>query len=95
VIHGLCRIAFGGWSLKVRVKFFASYREIVGQSDMVLELKDGTTVQMLVDCLKNRYERLGSLTDVIIASVNKKYARDDVVLNEGDEIALLPPVSGG
>ncbi|MCJ7517350.1 MAG: MoaD/ThiS family protein, partial [Methanomassiliicoccales archaeon] len=46
--------------MKVRVKFFASYREIVGQSDMVLELKDGTTVQMLVDCLKNRYERLGS-----------------------------------
>jgi molybdopterin synthase sulfur carrier subunit len=95
VIHGLSRLAFGGWLLKIRVKFFASYREIVGQSDMVLELKEGTTVWALLGLLREKHPKLGSLTDTIIASVNKRYAREDVVLKEGDEVALLPPVSGG
>ncbi len=81
--------------MKIRVKLFASYREIVGKHEFVLEMKDGTTLSSLLDDLKKRYPKLGSLTDPIIASVNKKYAREDVVLKEGDEVALLPPVSGG
>ncbi|MBC7107197.1 MAG: molybdopterin converting factor subunit 1 [Methanomassiliicoccales archaeon] len=81
--------------MKVKVKFFASYREIVGQHEITMDLKQGTKLSDLVEDLKRLYPRLQGFTDPIVTSVNKKYARDDVMLKDGDEIALLPPVSGG
>jgi len=81
--------------LKIKVKFFASYREIAGRSEVVLDLADGSSLGVLLEELKGRYPKLGSLTDSIIASVNKRYAKEDLVLKDGDEVALLPPVSGG
>lgn len=81
--------------MKIKIKFFASYREIVGRSEAVLDLTYGSTLGALLEDLKGTYPKLGSLTDSIIASVNKRYAKEDVVLKDGDEVALLPPVSGG
>jgi molybdopterin converting factor subunit 1 len=81
--------------LKIKVRFFASYREIAGMPEVVLDLREGTTLSALIEDMKGKYPKLGSLTDTIIASVNKRYAKEDVVLKEGDEVALLPPVSGG
>ena len=81
--------------MKIKVKFFASYRDITGRPEAILDLDEGTTLSALLEDLKGEYPKLGSLTDTIIASVNKRYAREDVMLKEGDEVALLPPVSGG
>ena len=81
--------------MKTRVKFFASYREIAGRSEAVLDLVDGATLGPLLEDLRGRSPKLGSLTGAIIISVNKRYAKEDVVLKEGDEVVLLPPVSGG
>ena len=81
--------------MKIKVRFFASYREIAGRPEVVLDLREGTTLSALLEDMKRKYPKLGSLTDTIIASVNKRYAKEDVVLKEGDEVALLPPVSGG
>jgi molybdopterin converting factor subunit 1 len=85
----------GGESVKITVKFFASYRDIAGRSEEIQVLNEGATVSDLLLFLGEKYPKLGGLTDTIIASVNKKYAREEVVLKEGDEVALLPPVSGG
>jgi MoaD family protein len=81
--------------LRIRVKFFASYRDITGRSEEILDLSEGASVSALLGLLREKYPKIGSLTDTIIASVNKRYAKEDVVLKEGDEVALLPPVSGG
>jgi molybdopterin converting factor subunit 1 len=81
--------------MKITVKFFASYRDIAGRSEETQVMSEGATVSVLLLLLKEEYPKLGSLNDNIIVSVNKKYAREDVVLKEGDEVALLPPVSGG
>jgi sulfur-carrier protein len=81
--------------MKITVKFFASYRDIAGRSEEIQVLSEGATISGLLFLLKEKYPKLGSLTDNIIVSVNKKYAREEVVLKEGDEVALLPPVSGG
>ncbi|MDH7507834.1 MAG: MoaD/ThiS family protein [Methanomassiliicoccales archaeon] len=81
--------------MKVKVKFFASYREIVGQHEITMDMNQGTKLSDLIEDLKRLYPRLHGFTDPIVTSVNKKYAGDDVILKEGDEIALLPPVSGG
>jgi molybdopterin converting factor subunit 1 len=81
--------------MKITVKFFASYRDIAGRSEETQVMSEGATVSVLLLLLKEKYPKLGSLSDNIIVSVNKKYAREEVALKEGDEVALLPPVSGG
>jgi len=81
--------------LKIKVRFFASYREIAGRPEEVFELREGATLSTLISKVRSVYPKLTKLTDDLIVSVNKRYAKEDVVLKEGDEVALLPPVSGG
>jgi molybdopterin converting factor subunit 1 len=77
------------------VKFFASYREAVGKEEIEIDVKEEASISDLLDVLKKALPKLGSLTETLIISVNKEYASYDTILNEGDEVALLPPVSGG
>src|SRR4051812_46842863 len=76
--------------MKVRVRLFAGLRERAGAREVELELPDGASV---ADAL----ERLADVargTRVVLA-VNREYATPDAVLSPGDELALIPPVSGG
>jgi molybdopterin converting factor subunit 1 len=76
--------------VEVRVHLFAALRERAGVNELALELPDGALVR---DALA-RVERLTSGVPVVMA-VNQEYAGEDQVLSAGDEIALIPPVSGG
>src|SRR5690349_7023531 len=76
--------------MEVRVRLFAALRERYGAPEVVLELPDGARVG---DAL----ERLADVThgcEAVIA-VNREYAALGEPLHEGDEVALIPPVSGG
>jgi molybdopterin synthase catalytic subunit len=81
--------------LKVKVKFFASYKEALGKDELDLELEEGTNVNSLLGILRKDHPKLGNLLETLVVSVNLEYAGYETVLKEGDEIALLPPVSGG
>jgi molybdopterin synthase catalytic subunit len=74
----------------VRVRLFAALRERAGESELALELPDGARV---ADAL----EQVATLTrDMpVVVAVNREYATADVRLEAGDELALIPPVSGG
>lgn len=76
------------------VKAFGISHEIVGQRELVMELENGCTAGRLKATLYVRYPRLQNLRSLFIA-VNGRYADDSQPLAEGDEIALIPPVSGG
>ena len=81
--------------MKIKVKFFASYKEAVGTDEMDLDVENGTDVSQLLEAVKTKHPAIGELIEPLIVSVNKEYAEFDKVLKEGDEVALLPPVSGG
>lgn len=81
--------------MKLRVKFFASYKEALGREELDLELEDNSTVSDLIENLRKDHPKLGNLLETLVVSVNLEYAQYDLVLKEGDEVALLPPVSGG
>jgi MoaD family protein len=81
--------------MKVKVRFLAYYRELVGSSEKLLELPEDATVGSLVDQLYRSYPRLSVHRDEVIVSVNKKQAPDRQKLHEGDEAVLLPPAIGG
>ena len=79
--------------MKIKIKLFASCREIAGINELELQTIKGETVSGIMAALRQRFPRL-SLADISIA-VNQEFAPLDYVLKDGDEIALLPPVSGG
>lgn len=81
--------------MRVKVKLFASFRDIVGAKEEELELNDGTTVQMLLDGYFRRFPQMVRFKEHIILSVNKEYGPPAKVLKDGDEVSFLPPVSGG
>ena len=81
--------------MKIRIKLFASVREIIGQKELILEVPDGMTASALPQQLAAQYPRLRTLVSFLKVAVNQEYADGARVLAEGDEVALLPPVSGG
>jgi molybdopterin synthase sulfur carrier subunit len=90
----------------VRVKAFASFREVLG-GEIEMELSDGSTVKDLLEALnaenkdfsKLAFEASGTLKDYVFLMRNRARIdhRDDlnIVLQEGDELAIFPPVAGG
>ena len=81
--------------MKVRVRFFAALREMLGTSELSLDLADGQTVGDLHRELCARFPRLAEYGSVLLYSVNAEYVTPEHPLQDGDEVALIPPVSGG
>jgi molybdopterin synthase sulfur carrier subunit len=78
---------------KYVIKAFGITRDIVGARETIVEL-EGDTVASLRGALKHRYPSLVDIKSLMIA-VNSAYAEDSQSIGESDEIALIPPVSGG
>jgi molybdopterin converting factor subunit 1 len=78
----------------VRVRFFASLRERLRTSEVLRELPGGATVGDLVAALHREFPAFAGSGRVSIA-VNAEYVDPRHVLADGDEVALIPPVSGG
>ena len=87
--------ALGGLTLKVDVRFFALYRERAGCDVMALELSTGAIVADLMVEVRRRFPSLAPAASPIVVAVNAEYAGPEAVLKDGDEVALIPPVSGG
>jgi molybdopterin synthase sulfur carrier subunit len=77
------------------VKLFALLREAVGRSEIEWELADGATVESLIAHLKDTLPGFDEWADRAWIAVNQRYATTQTSLQEGDEVALFPPVSGG
>lgn len=81
--------------MKIKVNFFALYRERAGRRQTILDLAPGADVSQLVDEVRRLFPDLAPPAVNIVVAVNTEYAEPDVVLHDGDDIALIPPVSGG
>lgn len=82
-------------ALEVRTLFFAVYREVVGASELPVEVPDGSTVDELVRSLRSRGAPFDALPASPTVAVNRAYVREGHVLSAGDEVAFIPPVAGG
>ncbi|TGD81855.1 molybdopterin converting factor subunit 1 [Hymenobacter wooponensis] len=80
--------------MNLKIALFGIAREIVGQSTLEVAAPEGQSVQELLARLQQEYPALNRLSSLAVA-VNNEYASDDAPLHERDEIALIPPVSGG
>ena len=81
--------------MHVRVLFFGRLKDIVGRSEESAELSDGARVEDLFARYGNSFPELARFRASVVASVNQEFAEWRAPLSSGDEVAFLPPVSGG
>jgi molybdopterin converting factor subunit 1 len=79
--------------MQVRVLFFGVLKDLLSSSGEALTVPEGTTVSQLLERLRARGGH--PVWSALAVAVNQEYASGTAVLSEGDEVALLPPVSGG
>ena len=81
--------------LNITLRLFAGYRERVGQSVLELTMPTGATVGSVAQVVFERYPGLIGTPTALVIAVNEEYQLHDYELADGDEVALIPPVSGG
>jgi len=81
--------------MHVRVLFFGMLRDLVGKSEDSVELQDGASVRDVLEQYGSRFPRFRESLNSLAVAVNQRYANPDTQLKPSDEVALLPPVSGG
>ena len=79
----------------VTLRLFARLREISGKSELRLEVPDGADARTVWNGLAQEYPGLAPYAGSVSCAVNEEYARLTTRLKDGDEVAFLPPVSGG
>jgi MoaE-MoaD fusion protein len=81
--------------MQVRVLFFGQLKDVTGRTSDSLTLPEGATLTDLLAHYENGFPRLKALLPALALSINQEYAPPDSALRDQDEVALLPPVSGG
>jgi molybdopterin converting factor subunit 1 len=81
--------------MRVRLRYFAIIRETMGRSEEERDIEAGTTAGGLFDALAAEFPRLAPMKRATMLMVNQDYVDAEHPLGEGDELALIPPVSGG
>ncbi|WP_160145952.1 MoaD/ThiS family protein [Dictyobacter aurantiacus] len=81
--------------MKIRVRYFASLREIVGQNEEWLTVDDNATVAAVRALLLEREPRLQPVMDRSVNALNRRYVSPETLLHEGDELVFIPPTGGG
>jgi molybdopterin converting factor subunit 1 len=80
---------------KIKVTLFANLRELVGEKEITITVPSGVTVGYLNNEILKKFPQLKSFSTKFVTSVNCKVTTGDTIITSSDEIALLPPVSGG
>ena len=81
--------------MTIQLRFFAALRERLKLSEATREVPPGTTAAALWAALCREHPMLDPLSASVSFAVNREYVERDHVLQDGDELALIPPVSGG
>ena len=81
--------------MKVRAEFYSRLKEIIGAPALEISLRKNATVNDLFDQLKQSYPQLRDFEKSMLFGVGVEFVGRNHVLNDGDVIAIMPPVQGG
>ena len=79
----------------VKILFFASLKDLVGKSEIEINLEEKASVRDVFQKLQIRYPSLKKYENILLVAVNQEYSNLDTPISPNDEIAFFPPVSGG
>ncbi len=81
--------------MHVKIRLFARLREVAGAAELAREVPDGATAADAWRSLVHEFPAMSGYSRNVACAVNEDYARLSARLKDGDEVAFLPPVSGG
>lgn len=81
--------------MQVTVKLFALIREKAGTDSLALDLPDGVAVEQAIQAVRLQHPALEPYLDNLRFSLHMDFVEADTTLSDGDELVLIPPVSGG
>jgi MoaE-MoaD fusion protein len=81
--------------MQVTLLFFATLKDIVGARQLQFEVPSGSTINDILTRLEASYPRFKDYRPVLLTAINEDYVGKDARINDGDEVAIFPPVSGG
>ncbi len=81
--------------MQVRLLFFATLKDVVGARQLDFDLPSGSTISDLLTRLESKYPRFKDYRPVLLTAINEDYVDKNARINDGDEVAIFPPVSGG
>ena len=81
--------------MRVSVQFYARLRELAGCSEWACDIATGATVADVWQAASKQFPAVADLAGSVSCAVNADFSRMDAVVHDGDDIAFLPPVSGG
>ena len=82
-------------AIAVRVRLFARLREQAGLETEALEVAPGSTLADVYESLRRKHSALEPDRDSVRGAINQEFSNWDVTVSQGDEVAFIPPVSGG
>lgn len=80
--------------MNIKTLFFGITTDLVDASELHIDVEENTSIKDFKSVLKERFNQLENINTYAIA-VNEEYATDDVIIKNGDVVAVIPPVSGG
>ena len=81
--------------MTVKVKFWSYFSDLTENRETTLELAEGTTLGELHSMVLKQFPKLAKMKNSTLKAVGVEYQNDNYVLNDGDEVAFYPPVTGG
>jgi molybdopterin converting factor subunit 1 len=82
-------------AMTIRILLFAILRDAAGAAELSLDVPEGSTVAFAAGRLLDQFPSLRPYLPRVAYAVNRSYASSEAPLHDGDEVALIPPVSGG
>lgn len=82
-------------NMKIKIKAFASVREMFGFEEKELTVSEGITVKDIISQFKKSYPPLNDFNGTLLFAINEEYCRETASLSDDDTLAIFPPVSGG
>jgi molybdopterin synthase sulfur carrier subunit len=81
--------------MKIRIRYFAALRDIVGENEEQLPVHEGAQVTDVSTQLLHRYPQLQPILARCVCAVNHRYVAPETELHDGDEVVFIPPTGGG
>ncbi|CAK9179413.1 unnamed protein product [Ilex paraguariensis] len=82
-------------SVEIKVLFFARARDVTGLTDMPLVVASGSTAENCLYELMSKFPSLKEISNCMVLALNEEYISESTIVKNGDELAIIPPISGG